>query len=255
MKILVVGDSCTDKFIYGKVDRVSPEAPIPVFNPQYETENYGMAANVASNLASFGLDCDLITNKTKIIKTRYVDMKSKQMLLRVDENDLVLDKDAYLNQPITGYDAIIISDYNKGFLNKESIKKLLDNKVPTFLQSNKLLDTWCLSADFIKINEKEYQISKNFIDINKKEFFENLIVTLGENGYLYKNKHVELDKKVDVRDVSGAGDTFLSAFVFSYLDSLDPIIALKYAQKQSSIIVQKTGINVAGNENLKFNII
>ena len=255
MKILVIGDSCTDKFIYGKVDRVSPEAPIPVFNPLYETENFGMAANVSNNLSSFGLDCDLITNKTEIIKTRFVDTKNKQMLLRVDENDFIPDKDAYFDQPITGYDAIIISDYNKGFLKEDSIKKILDNKVPTFLQSNKLLDTWCLSADFIKINEKEYQNSKNFIDINKKALQENLIVTLGEHGYLYKNKHVKLEKKVDVRDVSGAGDTFLAAFVFKYLDSLNPIMGLEYAQKQSSLIVQKTGINVAGNENKKFNII
>ena len=48
-KVLVVGDSCTDVFIYGIIERVSPEAPVPVFNPIKETSNGGMASNVELN--------------------------------------------------------------------------------------------------------------------------------------------------------------------------------------------------------------
>ena len=89
MKVLVVGDSCKDKFIYGECKRICPEAPVPVFNPINRTENGGMAKNVYNNLKSLAPDWNikLLTNDTKIEKTRLVDIKTNQMLLRVDEND------------------------------------------------------------------------------------------------------------------------------------------------------------------------
>ena len=68
--ILIVGDSCTDRFIYGKIDRICPEAPVPVFNPITQNENGGMAKNVAANLESMGAEGTLITNTNEIIKTR-----------------------------------------------------------------------------------------------------------------------------------------------------------------------------------------
>ena len=62
MKFLVIGDSCTDKFVYGKCERICPEAPVPVFNPVKETSNGGMAANVKANVESLDVECDLITH-------------------------------------------------------------------------------------------------------------------------------------------------------------------------------------------------
>ena len=50
VKILVIGELCIDEFIYGEVKRLSPEAPVPVFNPVEKTSNRGMAGNVVSNL-------------------------------------------------------------------------------------------------------------------------------------------------------------------------------------------------------------
>ena len=49
MRILVVGDSCKDVFVYGKVNRLTPEAPVPVFNPTVTKTNDGMARNVSNN--------------------------------------------------------------------------------------------------------------------------------------------------------------------------------------------------------------
>ena len=51
-KVLVIGDSCTDVFIYGIIERISPEAPVPVFNPIKRVENGGMALNVFANIKS-----------------------------------------------------------------------------------------------------------------------------------------------------------------------------------------------------------
>ena len=50
MKLLVIGDSCTDVFKYGEVNKLSPEAPVPVIKPEKETTNPGMAGNVVANL-------------------------------------------------------------------------------------------------------------------------------------------------------------------------------------------------------------
>ena len=50
MRILVVGDSCKDVFVYGKVNRLTPEAPVPVFNPTATKTNDGMARNVSNHV-------------------------------------------------------------------------------------------------------------------------------------------------------------------------------------------------------------
>ena len=86
-KVLLIGDSCTDIFIYGKIERLSPEAPVPVIKPIHKTENGGMAKNVKLNLEALGLEVDIITNSNDIKKIRYIDDKSNQMVMRVDEHD------------------------------------------------------------------------------------------------------------------------------------------------------------------------
>jgi bifunctional ADP-heptose synthase (sugar kinase/adenylyltransferase) len=65
MKILVIGDSCIDIFRYGKVDRLAPEAPIPIIVPEKETSNPGMAGNVVANLKALGAKVDFITNQNR----------------------------------------------------------------------------------------------------------------------------------------------------------------------------------------------
>ena len=124
MKVLVIGDSCTDKFVYGVCDRICPEAPVPVFNPTYQKANGGMAKNVFNNLVSLAKnwDIDLITNEDEITKTRLVDIKTNQMLLRVDEDDSCKRIKNDVITKLGDYDAIIISDYNKGFLTESTIK-------------------------------------------------------------------------------------------------------------------------------------
>ena len=87
MKVLVIGDSCTDRFIYGSCERMCPEGPVPILSPTSIVNSGGMAKNVQSNIQALGVQCDIITNNNNILKTRYVDRKTNQMLLRVDEND------------------------------------------------------------------------------------------------------------------------------------------------------------------------
>ena len=85
--ILVIGDVFLD--IFGEYDavKISPEAPIPVFKPTYQTENDGMSKNVVRNLEVLDCTVDIVTNENDIRKIRYVHEDSNQMVLRVDEHD------------------------------------------------------------------------------------------------------------------------------------------------------------------------
>ncbi len=171
-KILIIGDSCVDRFVYGEVSRLAPEGPIPIFNPTIEKTNPGMAGNVARNIESLGSTTYLITNKINPVKTRYVDDRSGHLLLRVDANDRVeridqnilhqIFENKYLNHKI---DAIIISDYNKGFLEESDIKFICDNNINIFLDTKKILGDWCLNATFIKINHVEFNETENTLRI------------------------------------------------------------------------------------------
>ncbi len=72
MKVLVIGDSCLDKFIYCNIERICPEAPVPVFNSIKLIENGGMPMNVYNNLLSLRATQDIKTNENRqsITKTR-----------------------------------------------------------------------------------------------------------------------------------------------------------------------------------------
>ena len=76
MKLLVIGDKCTDVFVYGSVDRICPEAPVPVLKSDKQTDNPGMAGNVYVNVNKINksffkskFDTELISNSNDIYKT------------------------------------------------------------------------------------------------------------------------------------------------------------------------------------------
>ena len=150
MKFLVIGDSCLDVFVYGEVDRLAPEAPVPVIVPLFQKQNLGMASNVAENLRALGAEVNLITNLEQIRKVRYVDSRYNQMIMRVDENDKCQRISVDFND-LKEYDAIVVSDYCKGFLLEEDIQKIIQvASCPVFLDTKKNLGDWCKDVDFIK---------------------------------------------------------------------------------------------------------
>jgi len=250
MKILIVGDSCTDVFVYGDVTRLSPEAPVPVFNPLRKTENDGMARNVANNVEALESVIYTITNKNSIRKVRYVEDKSNQLILRVDEHDYcdridddtlssIQDNKCHITMAGTvDVDAIIISDYCKGFLEEEDIEFICENNDNVFVDTKKKLGKWLNSATYVKINDLEYKNSFETIDNISKE---KLIITQGKNGCIY-NDEVFPVEEVTVKDVSGAGDTFLASLAVNYVKSNDIKKSIKFAQKCATLVVQKHGV-------------
>ena len=90
MKVLVIGETCVDKFVYCDAKRLSPEAPVPVLTPIKTIKNPGMAGNTIENVRAIALEgCEMnyMTQKAPITKTRYVEEKSNHMFLRVDEGE------------------------------------------------------------------------------------------------------------------------------------------------------------------------
>jgi D-beta-D-heptose 7-phosphate kinase/D-beta-D-heptose 1-phosphate adenosyltransferase len=244
--VLVIGDHCTDEFVYGTAVRLAPEAPVPVFNPDFKETNEGMAGNVVANLKALGIYTSFICNEETITKTRYVDDRSGQILLRVDKNDKVkrISKSSLQNIKDNSYqnlkiDAIVISDYDKGFLEEEDIQWICENNTNVFIDTKKILDTWCINASFIKINHVEYEHTKyNLKDLNIED---KLVVTLSNKGCQYKGKLFPV-KKVKVKDVSGAGDTFLSGLVAECILTKDIEKAILFAQQCATVVVQKQGV-------------
>ena len=253
-KILVVGESCNDIFIYGSASRLCPDVPAPVFSPKESTNTPGMAGNTARNLESLGFNVDLIQQQEVIKKTRYIDSKLNYTFLRVDEGE---DKITPLNRSIIeereigDYDAVVISDYGKGFLSELDIEKFCKNNANTFLDTKKVLGDYCREAKIIKINSPEFERLKG--NINLDDWMDKLIVTLGDRGCMHYKNHTASSgrgfhyydvESVDVFDLSGAGDTFLAALVAEYLETNNIDDAIKYANKKSSEVVQTKGVSI-----------
>jgi D-beta-D-heptose 7-phosphate kinase/D-beta-D-heptose 1-phosphate adenosyltransferase len=242
MKILVFGELGVDKFIYGDCTRLNPEAPTPVFKPTQTKSNMGMAGNVLANLKSLGVDVELIHQQERIVKTRYVDEKSNYILIRVDE-ETKIDSLVFSNIQdieLTEYDAIIISDYNKGFLTEEMMEYIMVNSSLTFIDTKKAFGAWIKNATYIKVNESE---SKN-PSHNKlvTELIKNrLIITRGGDGCDLNGNNYPT-KKVDVRDVAGAGDTFIAALTAAFVKTKEIETSIYFANECATHVIQKRGV-------------
>jgi len=247
MKILVIGECGIDRYHYTKSNRLSPEAPVPVLNLVKTVDNYGMAGNVKRNLEVLGATVDLITNRcSTIIKTRFVDEHTNQMFIRFDENDVAepMTRQEFDSIKWKDYDAVVVSDYNKGFLKTYQILNISMAHKLVFMDTKKILDDWADQVNFIKLNQHELNNSKlSGLTGKSREFIlNNIIVTTGKGGCTYQNVTYPVDN-VDVKDLSGAGDTFLAGLVVKYLECGDMPTSLIFANECATIVVQKRGVS------------
>ena len=241
MSILVIGESCLDVFTYGECNRMCPEAPVPVFNPINITENGGMAMNVYTNLLKMKTKVDIVTNNNfkDIKKTRFIDHRTNHMFMRLDEgeydvsrcNDICLLK-------WSDYDAVIISDYCKGFLTEEDISIICKNHPKVFVDTKKIIGDFCKNALIIKINEQEWENSKDYYSASIED---KLVITLGNKGCNYRGKNFSV-KDVPVKDQTGAGDTFIAALCWSYLSNENMEVALVFANECAGRVVTTRGV-------------
>jgi len=230
-KVLLIGDSCTDEYHYGVVKRISPEAPVPIFNFLYSEEKPGMAYNVKANLEAHGIAVDLLTDfpSTKI---RLIDVKTKNHILRIDKDKHSKEPIQFVTKIPNMYDAVVVSDYNKGYITQkllEELHTLFDG--PIYVDTKKR-DLGNIRGCIFKINEKERNDCTSVA--------EETVVTLGPGGAVYKDKTFK-SEPVEVSDVCGAGDTFLAALVFWHLNTGRLDLAIPLANKAAAVTVQHFG--------------
>lgn len=241
-KVLLIGDSCIDKYVYGEVRRLNPEAPVPILNYKKTESRQGMAWNVYNNLKALGIEVYMLTQQERIVKTRYIDEKTNQQILRLDEE--VHCKPMDYTIPDEKYDAVVISDYNKGFVSSTRMFEIAyGSKCPVFIDTKKVIlpEYNC----YIKINDEEY----NKLDSTSKNN-PNLIITRGSAGAEYDGV-LYPGEKVNVYDVVGAGDTFLAALTFGYLNYGKIEEAIPFANKAAAIAVSHSGTYVLTKEDVE----
>lgn len=247
MKVAVIGERCLDVFVKGVCGRICPEGPVPVLDVFRHTEDtwhnqQGMACNVSQNVRgmgaeAFGMHHDCGT------KTRYIDVVSGQLLLRVDEPDLPepigIEALVEFISKAQECDAVIVSDYDKGFLDEEDISFIAQEvSVPTFLDTKKPLSLeLCGDFHMVKVNEKEWKQSPVYHG-------DNLLITLGAKGCAYKKQLYAPPEVSEVRSVSGAGDTFIAALAVRYAATGDDESAIRYALKCAGEVVKHPGTTV-----------
>ena len=239
-EILVIGESCTDVFHYGLCFRLCPEGPVPVFNSREIVKNGGMALNTYNNILSLGGKATILTNDNHdiITKTRFVDKRSNHMFMRLDQHDNEYGACDLSNVNFQSYDMVVVSDYNKGFLSTEDLCYIAGSSKISLLDTKKILGPWCESFDFIKVNNSEFEKTKQTINSSIKK---RLIVTKGPNGCIFGDISYPVPM-VEVKDTSGAGDTFVAAFSVKYTETRDVGSSIEFANECSTTVVQKKGV-------------
>tara|TARA_B100000579_G_C22838810_1_gene860301 strand:- start:586 stop:1914 length:1329 start_codon:yes stop_codon:yes gene_type:complete len=303
MKFLVVGEVFLDENIVGISDRLSPEAPVPVLYKSKCKKHLGGAANVAKNLSSLGGDVSLLTLlgndqagetvksmlkecNVKLIQTNIFSavtirkirfIANQQHLLRHDIETTV-DKNSsnyladFLYEISNDFDIIVISDYNKGLLQKVKTEKLksIQGSKPIYVDSKSCTEDLIQGATIYKPNRPELDYiceksSTKLLDTTKKiEYVMNkykltkLLLTLGDKGMILASKEkneITLESlpvhKKDVYDVTGAGDTVISVLAFCISIGLSVSESSKKANYIASKCVSVLGNYTATQEDLK----
>lgn len=269
-KILIFGDVCTDINYYGEIKKISPEAPIPVFEIKSKEEKPGMAENILLNIINAGNESILYSKEDfvrpkKTIKSRYfvgnhycyrID-EDERSLLTAGEIDILLDR-VKLHKDAK---AVILQDYNKGFFNEEFINDLIltiRNTIPNVVivadGHKSRTASFYNGVDYLKLNEDEYAHIKETGDIYsivKKA----LIITKGDKGSILKypnrsNKHFD-SVKVETKDVTGAGDTFISWFTSEIANGNTEENAMTIASQAASISVEHLGCYAPTTEEVE----
>ena len=231
MNILVIGDSCIDEYRYGDITRVNPEATVPLLSYEKSEERFGMAQNVYQNLIRLGMNAEFHGPEVLSRKIRYIDRRTGNHLLRVDMDVISV---PYAPKQAYDYDAIVISDYNKGFITEEVILEVRNRFSGPIYMDTKKTNLNKFKHIYIKINQRELYESTSMPERDK------LIVTYGARGCGYMDNIYPV-KAIEVVDVCGAGDVFLAAMVVKHLETGDMNIALPFANEKAALSCQSLG--------------
>lgn len=259
MKIAVVGDIIIDEYVHGSVERISPEAPVPILRYQRRETRHGGAQNVYENIRSLTPNVVLGTsNPLPPLKVRYV--SHGHYLLRVDHDDRGGQWTSSIN--FDPDDIVVVSDYAKGaipsFAPYTQYKTIVDPKQSLEFYRG----AWC-----IKPNEKEFhqfagdwasddELARLMDDARSALKVQHLIVTLGDKGVAYcgtESSFLRIPSQAQqVFDVTGAGDTFTAVLAYACLNNYSMINSIELANRGAGVAVSHFGTYAVTPADLGF---
>ena len=298
-KVFCLGDLMLDKYIVGTTNRISPEGPIPVLDIKKEVGMLGGVGNVVRNLSTLATETYLVSllgddlaskevekklnninvynnlikdpSRPTIIKSRFI--ANNQQILRVDKEKITsinkkIEKKVYefSKKQILKTNAVVISDYNKGLITENILKKIISfakiHKKPIIVDPKSSNFSKYRGATIITPNIKELEAvlkkkiinEKQIIDFSRKLIskfnFNYLLVTMGKSGMILISRKQKRIVKLkaeseEVFDVSGAGDTVVSYIAAGLASSLKIEEVVEIANLAAGVVVNKTGTSVA----------
>jgi len=302
-QLLVVGDIMLDRFVQGRVERISPEAPIPVLQVEKEQLMLGGAGNVACNSVAVGvrtklvgligrddwggeivelsqningLDAHLISssNVCTTVKTRYA--SGPQQLLRADIEHLgqpdpssIKELIKTLEGTVQDANAILISDYGKGTIEKDVLSTLVDLArkfdIPIIADPKGTDFSKYNGVSVLTPNAKELSSATQMPVTNGEEAekaahkiinetgIRAIVVTRGREGMSIVDTNSTIHLPVNSRevfDVSGAGDTVVAIMGTMIASGIELHEAAKIANAAAGVVVAKVGTAVACIEEI-----
>jgi rfaE bifunctional protein kinase chain/domain len=303
-KVLVLGDVMLDRFVWGAVSRISPEAPVPVVEIRKETTCLGGAANVSANIRSLGgepfplavvgndAEGELLRAKFRdlgtgvggifVDKERVTSIKTRivahhQQVCRTDREDrsplsgeLQRKITEWFLKHLESMDAVIVSDYAKGLISPALLKRILPaakaaRKIVCVDPKLKNLGAY-RPATVITPNLAEAELAAGIKISNEKDLvragkkilrqtgIEHLLVTRGEHGMALFDADFKVSQiptlAREVYDVTGAGDTVISALALGLVAGLSILEAALLANIAAGIVVAKLGTAAATPDEL-----
>lgn len=303
--ILVIGDVMLDRYFFGISKRISPEAPVPILLKKNEKIVLGGAANVAINikkakqkvsvLSVIGddekgnmlikllnqneIDSSLIIKdkeRCTCVKNRFVGQNNIQMFrfdeeitekVNLETNEKVL---KILEENVSKYDLVVISDYNKGLLNSLNTSKMIEiankNNIKTIIDVKEPKYEKYKNAYIIKPNVSELQdITKMKVDTEKdieeasKTLLKNtnckyVLTTRGKDGMMLVSNEGVTNIKCESRevyDVTGAGDTVISYLATGISNNISLLDSIKIANYAAGVGVSKMGTYAVAIDEIK----
>jgi D-beta-D-heptose 7-phosphate kinase / D-beta-D-heptose 1-phosphate adenosyltransferase len=301
-KILVIGDLMIDHYLWGKCERISPEAPVQIVNIDKESSVLGGAGNVINNLRALGsrvdvlsvVGDDFVANELKdllenikvqsnmliIEKNRKTSKKSRliasqQQVLRYDNESIedissasekeIINK---LNENISNYDVVILSDYGKGVLTTKLTQEIISisnkNKVKVFVDPKGKDYSKYKGAYTLTPNKKEAIEATNIIIKNNESLekaikklkdeceLEVSLITLSESGIAIFDDNLRIKPTVarEVYDVTGAGDTVIASIAFAIANHMKIDDAIQFANLAAGVVVGKIGSATASLDEI-----
>lgn len=294
-RVLVIGDLILDEYLWGKVERISPEAPVQIVDIQREFLTLGGAGNVLANILSLGgraqlcsvIGCDqnaqvLIgqlhqrgLSTEGLFKDSHRPTTKKTRVLAAGQQILRIDREIrqpieagyeeeifhYFIENLSGYQAIILSDYQKGVLTDSLLARIIaaarQEGKPVFIDPKGSSYCKYRRANYLTPNLKEAGLATNMTLGSEEQIsqagqklledlaLDGLIITRGQDGISVFTPHqlpVSLPTKAkEVYDVSGAGDTVLASLTLGYCSGLSINEAAWLANLAAGVVVGKVG--------------